>query len=513
MARFPIGERIRQQRRKSRLTQAELADAVGISTSYLNLIENEKRPIGGALLNRIASALDVVPAHLSGNENLRLTQDLLELIRTYPDTQLDEGQALQLIAASSDWAHAFLRLHRRYREASETATALSDRLSQDSALIELSHAVLARSTAVRSFAEIVEQHPDLESDKRQRYTGIVAAEAERLGASVRAMMDLLGAGPANAALSSPGDEVDDFINYNRSHFPDLEHAAESLRHDFGDGNIGSHALAERLESRHGIELHTILRADETRPETSRRFLLARHLVEMEFGELLDDLAADRRFITSDAARALSRRALTGYGASALLFPYDRFLEAAEARRYDIEYLAQRFGGSFEQIAHRLVTLRRPGAEGIPFAFLRSDPAGNLSKRFSTLGLHMPRFGGACPLWPLYGAFRTPGNVTTQLAVMPEGERYLLIARCVSKRLVGYGQPETLFSIMIGCDASYSSRVIYGDRYATGSDASGAPVGFGCRSCSRTGCAQRAHASVVATDMQPKDTRVTGLTMQ
>ena len=128
MVRFPTGGRIRQQRRKSRLTQAELADAVGISTSYLNLIENEKRPIGGALLNRIASALDVVPAHLSGNENLRLTQELLELIRTYPDTQMDEGQALQLIAASSDWARAFLQLHRRYREASETATALSDRL-------------------------------------------------------------------------------------------------------------------------------------------------------------------------------------------------------------------------------------------------------------------------------------------------------------------------------------------------------------------------------------------------
>ena len=513
MVRFPTGGRIRQQRRKIRLTQAELANAVGISTSYLNLIENEKRPIGGALLNRIASALDVVPAHLSGNENLRLTQELLELIRTYPDTQIDEGQALQLIAASSDWAHAFLQLHRRYREASETAIALSDRLSQDSALIELTHAVLMRSTAVRSFAEIVEQYPDLEADKRRRYAGIVAAEAERLGSSVRAMMDLLGTGPASAALSSPSDEVDDFINYHRSHFPQLEDAADSLRRDFGDGDIGSHALAERLESRHGVDLRTVLRADDARPEASRRFLLARHLVEMEFGDLLENLAVDRRFITSDAARVLCRRAVTGYAASALLFPYGRFLEAAEARRYDIEYLAQRFGGSFEQIAHRLVTLRRPGAEGIPFAFLRSDPAGNLSKRFSTLGLHMPRFGGACPLWPLYGAFRMPGSVMTQLAVMPEGERYLLIARCVSKRMVGYGQPETLFSIMIGCDAAHSSRIIYGDRYATGSDAGGTPVGFGCRSCSRADCAQRAHAAVVATDMQATDARVAGFTMQ
>lgn len=514
MVRFPTGERIRQQRRKSRLTQAELADAVGISTSYLNLIENEKRPIGGALLNRIASALDVAPAHLSGNENLRLTQDLLELVRTYPDTQIDEGQALQLIAASSDWARAFLRLHRRYREAAETATAMSDRLSQDPALIELSHAILSRSTAIRSFAEILNQYPELEAGKRQRYAGIVAAEADRLGAGVRAMMDLLGTGPASTALSAPSDEVDDFINYHRCHFPELEEAAADLRGHFGDGDIGSYALAGRLEQLHGVETRALLRNDGTQPEASRRFLLTRHLMEMEFGDLLDGLAADRRFITSDAARALCRRALTAYAAGALLFPYDRFLATAEARRYDIEYLAQHFGGSFEQIAHRLVTLRRPGAEGIPFAFLRSDPAGNLSKRFSTLGLHMPRFGGACPLWPLYGAFRTPGSVTTQLAVMPEGERYLLIARCVSKRVVGYGQPETLFSIMIGCDASHGSRIVYGDRYAAGSEAGGTPAGFGCRSCSRPECPQRAHAAIaVATEVQAEEARVTGFTMQ
>lgn len=519
MTRFPTGGQIRQQRRKKRLTQSALAAAVGISTAYLNLIENEKRPIGGALLKRIAAALGVEPSHLSGSENLRLTQDLLELARIYPDMPAEEDQALQLIAAAPDWARAFLQLHRRYRDATETASALSDRLSQDSALIGLSHAILSRSTAIRSFAEILEQYPDLKAPRRRRYAGIVATEAEQLATGVRAMVDLLSSGPGSAMPASPEDEIDDFINYHRSHFPALEEAADALRRRLGGERPSAAVIAERLRTAHNLVIRdeaageaadpedsAIIRIDGTLPEPSRRFALARALVGLEFGDLLAEMAADRRFISSDAAEALCRRALAGYAAGALLFPYDGFLAAAERWRYDLDRLAQQFGGSIEQIAHRLVTLRRPEAEGVPFAFLRSDPAGNLSKRFSTLGLHMPRFGGACPLWPLYAASRTPDRVVTQMALMPEGERYLLIARCVAKRVVGYGQPETLFSIMIGCDAIHSSRIVYGDAYAR-DPRSGTPAGFACRSCSRVDCPQRAHPAILASTASTKDTRL------
>ena len=87
-----------------------------------------------------------------------------------------------------------------------------------------------------------------------------------------------------------------------------------------------------------------------------------------------------------------------------MMPYDRFLEAANEDRYDIDILRNRFGVSFEQVCHRLTTLRRPGAEGVPFHFIRVDIAGNISKRFSASGIHIARFGAACPRWNVYAAF-------------------------------------------------------------------------------------------------------------
>jgi predicted transcriptional regulator len=224
--------------------------------------------------------------------------------------------------------------------------------------------------------------------------------------------------------------------------------------------------------------------------------MARHLVERELGDLLDAHIDDER-LTSEAARTRGRRALANYGAGALLFPYHRFLEAAEDQRYDIERLGRQFDGSVEQIAHRLVTLRRPGAEGVPFAFLRADPAGNISKPFSIPGLRMPRFGGACPLWIIYNAFATPNRTVAQLATMPQGERYLFVAHCMQKQAAAFGSQATTYSIMLGCDASYGDRMVYGDGFVSGRDSLATPVGTNCRSCGRQNCRQRAHPSIIA----------------
>lgn len=513
MARFPPGRLIREQRQKLRMTQASLAAAVGISAPYLNLIEHDKRPIGGTLLNRIAAVLEVEPGRFAGGEDVRLAQDLLELGRTLSGVVADEAQALQLAAVFPDWARAIVQLHRSYRDTAEIALALSDRLSQDSTLIELSHALLSRVAAIRSFAEILHQHPDLERSQRERFSGIVASEADRLGVGVRAMVELLGAPPGSSFEIAPNDEVDEYINYHNNYFPELEDAAEHLRHQLGGGDhpptqailarLATHGLTvvEDYDGAAGPDTATQIHIDARRSEASRRFILARQLVGVEFADLLAQLADDPRLVTSDAARALCRRALANYLAGALLLPYDKFLGAAEAWRYDIDRLAHHFSSSFEQAAHRLVTLRRPGAEGIPFAFLRSDPAGNLSKRFSTVGLRMPRFSGACPLWPLYTAFRSPERVVAQLAVMPEGEHYLLAARCISKRAAGFGQTETVYSIMIGCDASHRDRIVYGDGFTGSHGASVTEAGFSCRSCSRSACPQRAHPLILASGAQ------------
>ncbi|OAB56693.1 hypothetical protein AY600_02335 [Phormidium willei BDU 130791] len=513
MARLPIGARIRDRRRERGLTQSGLAAAAGISPSYLNLIEHDKRAIGGALLRRIAELLRVEIGHLSGSDDARLAQDLVELTRSLGGEALQEEGALAFVARFPEWAQAFVRLHRRYREAADSAFTLSDRLSQDPALVELSHAVLTQVTAIRSFAEILESHGDLAPDERARFSRIIAGQSDELASSAREMLALLG-GPQGALRSSaPREEVDDFIIAHANHFPQVEAACDALRSELLDGgdNLAG-AVDARLSAVHGLDLsiqagaRSVAIADhrlvipEGTPEASIRFLQARILADRELADLWEELTRDPR-LSSDEARDQARAALARYAAGALRFPYAPFLEAAEALRYDIDRLAARFGGSFEQTAHRLVTLRRPGAEGVPFAFLRADPAGNLSKPFSLPGLRVPRMGGTCPLWALHTAFAVPDRPVAQLAELPEGERYLFVARRVTKSVGPYGAPPVTFSVLLGCDAAYLERLIYGDAFA-GRGLPATPVGYNCRSCRRADCAQRAHPPVLPGAARP-----------
>ncbi|HEY9568926.1 MAG TPA: short-chain fatty acyl-CoA regulator family protein, partial [Thalassobaculum sp.] len=151
---------------------------------------------------------------------------------------------------------------------------------------------------------------------------------------------------------------------------------------------------------------------------TRQFQMARLAAELAAGDAIHrEIDGDPR-LSSEASRTQAFRALASYVASALVFPYDRFHADAVAARYDVELLRQRYGASFEQVAHRLVTLRRPGQEGIPFGFLRSNPAGFTTKRFPLPDLPLPRHGHGCPLWAIYGAFQASGRVQRQLVRFP-----------------------------------------------------------------------------------------------
>jgi predicted transcriptional regulator len=183
--------------------------------------------------------------------------------------------------------------------------------------------------------------------------------------------------------------------------------------------------------------------------------------------------------------------LANYFASAVLMPYQPFLEAARQERYDIELLGHRFRSSFEQTCHRLTTLRRPGAEGIPFHFVRADIAGNISKRFSASGLRFARFSGACPRWNVFAAFLTPGMIRPQLAQMPDGTSYFWIARTVTKESGGYHSPRTLLAIGIGCEVTHARKLVYADGVDLESREAAVPVGLSCRLCERMDCEQRA----------------------
>jgi predicted transcriptional regulator len=224
------------------------------------------------------------------------------------------------------------------------------------------------------------------------------------------------------------------------------------------------------------------------PET-RRFQMLLQLALLTQDALLEATLDLAKFQT-DAARAIAKIGLANYFAGAALMPYTRFQQAAAEERHDLEVLARRFGASIEQIGHRLATLQRPGAKGVPFFFVRVDQAGTITKRHSATRLQFARFGGACPLWNVHRAFETPGRFLRQLAETPDGVRYISLARDISKSGGSYGAPVRRFAIALGCEVKHADALIYADDLDIANARAFEPIGISCRICERTNCHQR-----------------------
>ena len=444
-----LGAKVRAMRRRQKLTQVELADRLGISPSYLNLIEHNRRALTAPLLIKLASLFDLDLKTFAADDDERLVSDLMEVFADtlFQDHHLTAAEVRELIAHVPAAGRAVLTLYGAWRQSRETARDLAARVEEGGVL----HGV--------------------------------------------------------DALHLPSEEVSDVLQRHGNHFAELETAADALRRDAG---LSSDALVAGLtahlkdalgvavsvepEDKMGGALRRFsprqgkLRLSAGLSPRSRAFQLAHMSGLLTQAATIERLEADAR-LTSDEARTLCRVALANYFAGAVLMPYDEFLAAARAERYDIALLSHRFDVSFEQVCHRLTTLHRPGALGVPFHFLRVDIAGNLSKRFSASGIHFARFAGACPRWNVHAAFMTPGAIRTQVSTMPDGTTFFCIARTVEHGRPGYRGVRTVHAVGLGCRVDQASALVYAD----GLDlkASGVPVGITCRMCERMDCEQRA----------------------
>ena len=521
MPRPVIGPKIRERRHALGITQARLAAQVGISASYLNLIEGNKRSIAGALLKRIGDELGLPTGDLDGVTERRLISDLSEIAGEplLMPLQLDGVSANDLASRHAAWARALVVLHRAWRDRDQAVNALSDRLSQDPFLGDAVHSMLTRVAAIRSSSEILATIDDLEPAQQRRFASIVGVESDRLSDVAQALAAFFDKGNSDARPVMPVEEVDDFLVGRDNHFPALEQAAEAFRnalhidavaHEqvFIDYLLREHAVdvqATPPESSTGTAVPPIafdagtrtLHLGEASPPATRRFELARLAADLHHqGAPVAAEIDGSPVLATASARRRARRVLSSYVAGAVLLPYEVFREAAVGARYDVDYLAHRFGASFEQVCHRLVTLRRPGAEGIPFGLMRVDAAGYVTKRFPLPHLLLPRHGNACPVWALYAAFQTPGAIVRQLAEFPTGDRFLFIARTVEKPRPAFTMPRRFMSIMLACDALHADRTIYGDGLNLASSAPATPVGSNCRLCVRSECVYREEDPII-----------------
>mgnify|MGYP004000251983 FL=1 len=446
------GTRIRRLRRELNITQLQMAGDLGISPSYLNLIERNQRPLSAQILLRLADTFDIDLKEFSGDDQSHAAASLKEVFSdpVFADMQISNAELTDLVGASPSAAQGVVSLYRAYRESLAGNAAMAERLANNE------------------------------------------------GAQSQDMMRF------------PIDEVRDYFHDSTNYFPELETAAETL---WAEAELTSEdlylGLRGHLKRAHDIAVRLLpvdtlpdvtwrldrhsrrLFLSEVLVQPSRNFQLALHAGFLGFGELLDEMVA-RTSLAGDEARQLCRLGLANYFAGAVMMPYQAFHAAAEKFRYDIELIGYRFNSSFEQTSHRLTTLSRAGAKGVPFFFLRIDHAGNISKRFSASGFHFARFGGTCPRWNIFEAFQTPDRTGTQPVVMEDGTKYFTIFRTVRGMGGGHNLPRQQLAIGIGCKLDYARKLVYADGLDLAGDINATPIGVNCRLCMRADCNQRAN---------------------
>ena len=438
MAKPIIGPTLRRLRTAQGLSQQGLAQKLGISTSYLNLIEHDQRAVTANLLFKLGKILDVDLDTLSGDQERDYEIKLREVFadQLLGIDPVPESETQAIAAAAPNAVRAILALHRAWAGARE-----------DSDSITL---------------------------------------------------------PSGRKILLPNEEVREYFHAHANHFPSLEQAAETISLSLQSAVLGTnHALAERLRQKHGLVVIVrpqpgslrvydpnarLLTLSETTTRESRGFQMAFQLALLETRDAVEALVKIAAPTSQDAAELL-RVGLLNYVAGAIIMPYDPFLASAQEARYDVDFIAARFGVSYEQACHRLSSLQRPGARGVPFFFLRVDPAGNVSKRFSAAGFPFMRFGGTCPRWIVHLAFATPGSTRVQIAELPDGQTFLCFARAITGRPARWGDPPPVHVVAMGCDIGQRENLAYSD----GIDVAKAAVGIGlsCRLCDREDCRSRA----------------------
>lgn len=426
------GSRIRERRMVLRVRQADLARAVGISPSYLNLIEHNRRRIGGKLLVDIARKLDVEASALTEGAEAAL----LEALR---DAAIGHGQAAgelprieEFVGRFPGWAQLLADTHRRVAELEHTVEMLTDRMTHDPFLSASLHEVLSTVTAIRSTAAILAETDDIEGEWQDRFHRNMYEESQRLAEGAQALVAYLDedSSEQDRVRSSPQEEVEAFLSARNYHIAELE------RH-----------LPPRIDQ-------------------------------------LIDAASE---LSSTPARDLARRLLERYRKEAEHMPLKAFAEAAVELELDPARLAQRFGVDLGAVFRRMAAIPEEQL-GASVGLVLCDGSGTLTFRKPIEGFSPPRFGAACPLWPLYQALSRPMSPVREIVELAgrTPHRFLSYAICQPAQLARFDGPQVLEAAMLVLPAPL--------------DTGAQPVldaGTSCRICPRKGCVARREPSILA----------------
>ena len=441
-----VGPQLRQLRRERHQTQAEMAKVLGVSAGYVNLLENNERSLSLRLLMALADKYGVDWRDIVADTTSNLFAELRSVIK---DPMFSAAPDLTELRGAIDHAprlvEQFLHLYGVHRNTLERLMRHGTSITTD---------------------------------------GLLATSAEAV--------------------------VHDFFRDHSNYFHDLEVAAEALRAIEANQPDDIFAMLKaRLLNTHGIRIKRrtteemtqalrvydkedrVIYLSEALDYANVIFQLAHVLCLVELQNLLNKLTAGSK-INAGTSLARCHVELANYFAAAFLMPYEPFLREAELMAYDIDRLAARFGVSFEQTCHRVTTLQRPGAQGVPFFFLRVDKAGNVTKRFNSTSFHLAEYGGACPVWQVHMAFRLAGVIIPQFVELPDGDRFFTINRTVDRPTANFETQDHRLAVSLGCELKYAKKLGYAAAYNLDDERIFSRIGINCHVCPRQACSQRAH---------------------
>ncbi len=444
-----IGQKVRELREEQGWRLEDCAKRLGVSISYLSQIESNQRPVTPRVLVALIDAFNVPTELFEVDSDHRLIADLkgalAESSEGGPAVPLAELK--RLATAAPTFVKRFLALQRSYQRLNERLNLTDEAIALD-------------ETAAASSLLPYEEVRDFFQDK-DNYVDSLDTAAEDLAELVK-----IGSGaPLESLLET---YLQTALNV------EVRHSAEA-------DVMRSYDRATRT-----------LSINPAQPPTTRSFQMAYHLVSTLLSTEIETELRLSGFRTR-AAVDVCRIGLGNYAAGALLMPYRHFAGSARETRHDLDRLALMYQVSLEQVCHRLSTLQRAALRGVPFYFVRLDHAGNITKRHSATRFRFARFGGACPLWNVHDAIGAPDRYLIQVAEMPDGGRYLCVARSTTKPSGSYLVPDRRFVLGLGCELRHADQVVY----SQGVDLHAPParIGVSCRICERDDCGQRAFPPV------------------
>jgi len=424
------GSRIRERRAMSGLKQADLARQAGISPSYLNLIEHNRRRIGGKLLLDIAAALDVEPSLLSEGAEAALIAALREAAGARPTIAAELERVDEFAGRFPGWAELLADARRRVDALERTVETLSDRLAHDPHLAASLHEMLSAITSIRSTAAILADTQELEPEWRDRFHRNLDQDSRRLADGGAALVGYLdNAGDAGASLTSPQEEIDAFLGAHGYHFPELE--------------------------RPGARVADVL-AGEAAAQT----------------------------LSSGAARVMAERLLSRYRDDAGRMPLRQVARVLAARGPDPETLARESGSDLAAAMRRLASLPSD-MTAEPFGLAICDGSGTLTFRKPLADFPLPRFGAACPWWPLFEALGRPGQPVARLMEQAGRDTRLFRGLAIAQPIAaaGFDRPALTEAHMLILPGRGPGPAL--------------EVGPGCRICPRESCQGRREPSILS----------------